>query len=362
MNTENKGPSENEAGDSLKKRKQERLNYLAEKRKLKEKTAKVFDPELAAEQAQIFGNRLKKWRAHLWKWAKRTGTSCFRIYDRDIPDLPFIVDEYERHLHISQILRYNFKSPEDEQQWLNLMVESAGKALAVEPQRIFFKTREQQKGQKQYTSFGSDHYSLVVKENDLEFQINLSDYLDTGLFLDHRDTRALVGSLALNARVLNLFSYTGSFSVYAARGGAASTLSLDLSNTYTEWTRKNLALNGFGGKLHAAESADVLTWLPEAARQGKQYDIIVLDPPTFSNSNKMNRTFDVQKDHPFLINSCLRLLTKDGILIFSNNFKKFKLDKEEIRSTYIDDITGKTIPEDFKGKKPHRCWVIKKDR
>lgn len=343
------------------RRQQERLAHMQNRNDEEERPPRTFDPDRAAEQATVFGNRLKKWRAHLWKWAKRTDTGCFRIYDRDIPELPFVVDEYERHLHISEILRFRWASEADEEAWTGLMIETASRYLAVEPHKVFVKTREQQKGHRQYTKFGSDHHVMQVKEAGLTFEVNMTDYLDTGLFLDHRDTRAMVGSLSLNARVLNLFSYTGSFGVHAASGGAQSVLNVDLSNTYSEWGRRNMELNGFTGSSYRCEAADVMKWLPEAVRRKEVYDIIVLDPPTFSNSNKMEGIFDVQKDHPWMINQCLRLLSRDGILVFSNNFRKFRLDERELRTRYIDDISFRTTPEDFKGKKPHRCWVIKRD-
>lgn len=355
-------PGQEGSGESARaRRERERLAIIAKRKVEAEKPPRSFDPEKAAEQAQVFGNRLKKWRAHLWKWARRTDTSCFRIYDRDIPELPFVVDEYERHLHISQLVRFKWASPADEEAWTGLMIETAARYLGVEPQKVFVKTREPQKGHRQYEKFGSDHYLLQVKEAGLTFELNMTDYLDTGLFLDHRDTRSMVSSLALNARVLNLFAYTGSFAVHAAAGGAMSTLNVDLSNTYTQWARRNLELNGFVGNNYRSEAADVLKWLPEAVRRKEVYDIIVMDPPTFSNSNKMEQVFDVQKDHAWLVNQCLRLLSRDGILVFSNNFRKFRLDKAEIRTGYIDDISFKTTPEDFKNKKPHRCWVIKRD-
>jgi 23S rRNA G2069 N7-methylase RlmK/C1962 C5-methylase RlmI len=322
----------------------------------------VWDPERVKAQAEMFGNRLKKCRQHLWKWARRTGVSCFRIYDRDIPELPFQVDEYEKHLHIAQIVRVRSVDEEHARLWTETMVEAAARSLGVEPSKVFVKNRVQQKGKDQYEKFGSAGYLLTAHEAGLDFELNLSDYLDTGLFLDHRDTRIMVGGLSLGARVLNLFSYTGSFSVHAARGGALSTTSVDMSNTYTQWAERNLALNGFGGKSHRCICDDVLKWIPGAVERKEQFDIIVCDPPTFSNSKKMEGVFDVQRDHPWLINQLLRLLSRNGIIVFSNNFRKFKLDEGALDSRYVDDITFKSTPEDFAGKKPHKCYVIKRDR
>ncbi len=320
-----------------------------------------YNPERVAEQAQMFGNRIKKRHMHLWKWAKRTGVSCFRIYDRDIPEIPLTVDVYQQHLHIALILKYRNFSDEEMLLWTQAMADAARRALGIQEDRVFLKTRLQQKGHQQYEKVAQLSKILEVKENDLQFEINLSDYLDTGLFLDHRDTRVMVSQFALNCRFLNLFSYTGSFSVYAAAGGAASTLSVDLSNTYSDWASRNLALNGFAGKLHRCESADVMAWLPLAVKEKQQFDLIVIDPPTFSNSKKMAGVFDIQRDHVTIINQSLKLLSKNGAIVFSNNFRKFKLEKEKIDCKWIDDITNKSIPEDFKGKRPHWCWLIRKE-
>ena len=323
--------------------------------------ALVWNPERVQEQAEMLANRVKKRRQHLWKWARRTGVSCFRLYDRDIPELPFQIDEYEKHLHVAQIVRVRSVDEEHARLWTETMVDAAARAVGIDSSKVFLKNRVQQKGNTQYEKFGSSGYVLKAQEAGLTFELNMSDYLDTGLFLDHRDTRAMVGGLSLGSRVLNLFSYTGSFSVHAARGGALSTTSVDISNTYTQWSERNLALNGFGGKTHKCLCEDVLKWLPGAVERKEQYDIIICDPPTFSNSKKMEGVFDIQRDHPWMINQMLRLLSRNGIIVFSNNFRKFKLEERELHSKYIDDITFKSIPEDFKGKKPHKCYVIKRD-
>ena len=320
----------------------------------------TWDLQRVQEQAEMFANRLKKRRAHLWKWARRTGVTCFRIYDRDIPELPFQVDEYDRYLHIAQIVRVRSIDEEHAKLWTAIMVDAAGRALGVDKSRVFVKDRIPQKGTLQYEKKSGAGVIIKAQENGLEFEVNLSDYLDTGLFLDHRDTRAMVRDLALGCRVLNLFAYTGSFSVYAAQGGAQSTTSVDLSNTYCDWAARNLALNRFVGKTHQVICEDVLAWVPLAAKRGDQFDIIILDPPTFSNSKSMTGYFDLQRDHAELINQLLRLLSKNGIIVFSNNFRKFKLDTAALRSKYVDDITFKSIPEDFKNKRPHKCWVIKR--
>lgn len=320
-----------------------------------------LNPARIAELGDIFCNFLKKKRATLWPWARQNGITCFRLYDRDMPDVPFVVDEYNKHLHISQIIRPKSDDEMLQDLWTTTIADAAGRAIGIPTERVFIKTRKSQKNHSQYEKFGSANYSMKVEEYGLQFEVNLSDYLDTGLFLDHRDTRAMVRGLAGGARVLNLFSYTGSFSVYAAAGGAASTLSVDLSNTYTAWAERNLAMNGFKSKLHTCIAQDVFEFLGEAAAKKQQYDIIILDPPTFSNSKKMQSTLDVQRDHPLLINQCLRILSKKGIIVFSNNLRTFKLNEHALNTGYVDDITFKSTPEDFKKRKPHVCYVLRKD-
>jgi len=318
-------------------------------------------PDRIAELAAIFSNRIKKHRQELWTWARPNGISCFRIYDRDMPDIPFIVDEYNKHLHVSQIVE-PAGDQEAQDAFSEAMADAAARGIGIPRDRVFLKRREQKKGHSQYEKQAEQGFILEVEENQLKFECNLSDYLDTGLFLDHRNTRTMIRAMANGTRFLNLFSYTGSFSVYAAAGGALSTTSVDLSNTYTAWAERNLALNGYSGKLHRCLAADVFGFLQEAVARNEQYDLIVMDPPTFSNSKKMVATLDVQRDHALLINQCLRLLTNGGTLFFSNNLRGFKLDEDAINADWIDDISAKTVPEDFKGKKPHRCYMIRKTR
>jgi 23S rRNA G2069 N7-methylase RlmK/C1962 C5-methylase RlmI len=316
-------------------------------------------PSKWEEQRNVFINRIKKRHSHLRKWAKRVGVSCFRLYDRDIPELPFIVDIYEKYLHIAEILRFNEMDDEEHDAWTNLMADAAARTLGLPHEQVFVKYRRRQKQTDQYERFSNQNKTEVVQENGLQFEVNLSDYLDTGLFLDHRITRQIVSDLALNAKVLNLFSYTGSFSVYAAAGGAQSTLSVDLSNTYTAWARRNLERNGFFGELHSCLSMDVFKFLAMAQKEAKLYDLIILDPPTFSNSKKMVRILDIQKDHVELITNTMSLLSKRGVLVFSNNFKRFKIDEQSLSKKFrIKDITNQTIPEDFQKKRPHRAYML----
>jgi 23S rRNA (cytosine1962-C5)-methyltransferase len=316
-------------------------------------------PTLWAQQAEFFGNRLKKRHSHLRKWAKRNNISCFRIYDQDIPELPFQVDLYEKYLHISEVVRLTSWEDQEHTRWTDLMAVTAAKVLGIPSQHTFTKFRKKQKDKDQYEKFSQQEKIVIVKEGDLDFEVNLSDYLDTGLFLDHRQTRAMVREVALGTRVLNLFSYTGSFSVYAAAGGALSTLSVDLSNTYTGWAQRNLERNGFIGNTHKCITQDVFGFLDKAIQQKDQFDIIILDPPTFSNSKKMTTTLDVQRDHGSLIQKCFKLLSKKGLVFFSTNYKKFKIDLSFLKGfSEVQEITQQTVPEDFLRKRPHKSYIL----
>lgn len=304
---------------------------------------------LIATHAEMLANRLRKRARHLRRWARREGVSCYRLYDRDIPEIPLSVDWYEGRLHIAHYQRRR----DHGEAWISAMVEAAGEAMSVPRDRIHVKERRRQRGAAQYERVDRSEERFVVREGDCRFLVNLRDYLDTGLFLDHRLTRARVAGEARGARFLNLFCYTGAFTVHAAAGGARETVSVDMSRTYLDWARDNLALNGFRGAAHHLVRADVLAYLREA-RPG--FDLAVLDPPTFSNSKKMRDVLDIQRDHAGLVNGTLALLRPGGVLYFSTGARRFQLDQARIRASAIDDITAQTIPEDFRGQRPHRCW------
>lgn len=313
-------------------------------------------------QAQAFRNRLLKNARHLRKWARRSGVSCYRLYDQDIPEVPLVVDWYEGRLHVATLERPD----EHPAAWLDRMVESAREALEVPPDAAFVKRRERQRtaeGPRQYEKLGHEGRRFVVSEGGLRFLVNLSDYLDTGLFLDHRQTRALVRAEAAGKRFLNLFAYTGSFTVYAAAAGAATT-TVDLSNTYLDWARDNLRLNELAGPhksltQHDFVRDDVFGFLDGARRRGSLYDLVVLDPPTFSNSKKMDRTLDLRRDHPALLADVLSVMPPGGVLWFSTNARKFRLDPGGLPAE-IEDVTARTVPPDFERRRPHRCWRLVK--
>ena len=293
----------------------------------------------------MFANRLRKNARHLAKWGRRRGISCYRLYDRDIPEFPFVVDYYEGRIHL-QALSGELS---DE------IVKAAADALELPVEAIHLKRREGQKGDSQYEKTGMSGGDFVVSENGCQFIVNLDAYLDTGLFLDHRNMRKMIGERAFGKRFLNLFAYTGSFSVYAAKGGAISTTTVDLSNTYLDWAKRNFVLNGMDLNKNILIRSDVKKFLEEWKGE---YDLIVLDPPTFSNSKKMEGNFDVQRDHVSMIEACMRLLAPGGALYFSNNLRSFRLDEEALSGYEFSEISAQTVPEDFRNRKIHRSWVF----
>jgi len=224
---------------------------------------------------------------------------------------------------------------------------------------VILKVRKRQKGSSQYEKQSEKGHFLAVQEAGLKFRVNLEDYLDTGLFLDHRITRKCIGEMALKKRFLNLFAYTGSATVHAAAGGAVSTLSVDLSNTYLDWAEANMALNGFTGPSHRFLRADCLAWLDEADKSPERFDLIFLDPPTFSTSKRMAATLDVQRDHVGMIRAAMAILAPGGSLVFTTNQRKFKLDRANLGDLAIEDISAKTLPKDFeRNPRIHQGWIF----
>jgi 23S rRNA (cytosine1962-C5)-methyltransferase len=305
-----------------------------------------------------FRNRLAKNLKHWSKWARRQSLSCYRIYDRDIPEFPLAIDIYQDRAHLQEFVTGWIMSDEEHAIWVEAVREMTAEVLNFPVQNVHFKLRARQRGESQYEKTGAAGDDFIVEENGQKFWINLDAYLDTGLFLDHRDTRRMVQARAAGKRFLNLFAYTGSFTVYAASGGASRSVTVDLSNTYQDWSQRNFELNGMDLKQHKLERADVFVWLDQAIARNRLFDLIVMDPPSFSNSKKMQDVLDVQRDHPRLINACLKLLAPGGELFFSNNLRSFKLATDKIEPCQIQDISAQTIPEDFRNKKIHACWLI----
>ncbi len=324
--------------------------------------AKPHSPRRAwQDQAHDFRNRLVRMARHWKKWARRQGITCFRLYDRDIPEVPLAIDWYEGHLQIAEYVRPHDRTEIEHQVWLQRMIETAAEALEVDPKLIALKHRMRQSGAAQYERAADDERRAIVSEGGHRFEVNLSDYLDTGLFLDHRLTRALIEKEAQGKRFLNLFAYTGAFTVYAAAGGAISSTSVDLSNTYLDWARRNMQLNGFNQVWHQFIRADAMEFLRSLPRsRDGMFDLAVVDPPTFSNSKTTTVDWDVQRDHVELLNLVLDRHASGGKLYFSTNFRRFKLDESGIQAASIREISRQTVPPDFRNKRIHRCWLLSK--
>ena len=315
------------------------------------------------DQIGDFRRRLAKRFKHLSKWARRQGIEAFRVYDRDIPEIPLVIDWYAGWLHAAEYERPHERTDIEHDVWLDKMIEAAASELGVPPMQTFLKVRRRQRDGGQYEKVDQRQAVLAVKEGDLSFEVNLSDYLDTGLFLDHRQTRAMVRGEAEGKRMLNLFCYTGSFSVYAAAGGAKETVSVDLSNTYLEWTRTNLAKNGFkdAGR-HRIVRDEARAFLEHRALRGEPpFDLVVVDPPTYSRSAKSETPWDVERDHAELLELVAKNLVTGGIVYFSTNFRRFHLAEERLSALYtLREITNRTIPEDFRNERIHRAWWLVK--
>ncbi len=311
-------------------------------------------------KAEMFRNRLSKVFKHKSKLARRQNILCYRIYDHDLPEFPFSIELYEDQLYIAEYLRRHGMEDEVHDAWMEECKEIISAIVGIPIERMNFKLRKRMSHKdEQYEKISTEKEYSTVLEDGLKFLVNLTDYLDTGLFLDHRITRKMVRNTCANKRVLNLFCYTGSFSVYAAAGGASSVTSVDLSKTYLAWAEDNLTINLFKDKkAYQFIHADVKQYLKTL--QPNSFDLVIMDPPTFSNSKRMKDILDIQRDHAELINDVLAALTPGGQLYFSTNFVRFQLDAAAIHSTQIKDITKATTPFDFEGKLKRWCYLINK--
>ena len=325
-----------------------------------------------SESLTAFENRLRKMARHWERWARRSGVTCYRVYDADLPDYAVAIDVYagagpdagRRWAHVAEYAAPRDIDPSEAARRLDEAAALVPEVLAVDPDDVFVKVRRRQRGRAQYERMGREAIVGVVEEGSLLFEVNFSDYLDTGLFLDHRLTRGMIREMAAGARFCNLFAYTGTASVYAAAGGARSTTTVDLSAAYLDWAARNMERNGFGGAEHVRVRADVLGWLSEQSASAKErFELVFLDPPTFSNSKRMEQTLDIQRDHVRLIASAAELLAPGGTLLFSCNRKRFRLDTEALRAVGLlaTDITARTIPKDFERRgRVHTCWTIER--
>lgn len=312
-------------------------------------------------QAEMFANRLKKNVRHLAKWARKNQLDCYRVYDADLPDYAVAIDVYGDYVHVQEYAPPADIDPLKASERLDEVMQIIPAVLGVKEDKVALKLRQKQRGSNQYESQAALRQRFEVRENDLRFWINLTDYLDTGLFLDHRITRQMLAENSRNKAFLNLFAYTGSATVYAAAGGAKTTTTVDMSNTYLGWARDNMQLNNFVGEQHQFIRADVLAWLNEPATQDLRFDLIFVDPPTFSNSNKMEGVFDIQRDYSDMLHKVAGLLNPGGEIFFSTNRRDFKLDISTLQGLEIKDISKATLPTDFeRNSKIHYCWRIQK--
>ncbi|MGG2400124.1 bifunctional 23S rRNA (guanine(2069)-N(7))-methyltransferase RlmK/23S rRNA (guanine(2445)-N(2))-methyltransferase RlmL [Pseudomonas sp. SH1-B] len=306
-----------------------------------------------SEGGQMFANRLQKNLKQLGKWARREGVECYRLYDADMPEYALAVDLYRDWVHVQEYAAPRSVDPEKAQARLLDALAAIPQALSVAQNRVVIKRRERQAGTKQYQRQAAQGQFMEVNEGGVKLLVNLTDYLDTGLFLDHRPLRMRIQREAAGKRFLNLFCYTATATVHAAKGGARSTTSVDLSKTYLDWARRNLSLNGFSDK-QRLEQGDVMAWL--SADRG-EYDLIFIDPPTFSNSKRMEGVFDVQRDHVELLDQAMARLARGGVLYFSNNFRKFQLDESLVARYQVEEISAQTLDPDFaRNAKIHRAW------
>jgi 23S rRNA (guanine2445-N2)-methyltransferase / 23S rRNA (guanine2069-N7)-methyltransferase len=363
----------------------EEKNFFIPKAKTQEERISQVTSTSTTQQpdagAEMFANRLQKNLKKLSKWARQNHITCYRVYDADLPEYAAAVDIYQGEAYRSQLTPLAY-IPAGEQTWVNVQEYEPPKSidqhkadqrlagllaeiphvLGVNREQVFLKIRRKQKSTDQYEKQSDQGRFHIIEEGGVKLLVNFEDYLDTGLFLDHRPIRMLIQQQAKDKRFLNLFAYTGAATVHAAVGGAKSTTTVDMSNTYINWAKNNMALNKCTGE-HEFIQANCLEWLEHEARRPypRQYDLIFLDPPTFSNSKRMDDVFDIQNDHVQLIKNTVTLLAPDGVLYFSTNFRRFKIDKPALSELSLEDITATTIPEDFsRNPRIHYCWRINK--
>ena len=320
----------------------------------------------AEEAPDMLVNRLRKNLRHLGRWARRQQISCYRLYDADMPEYAAAIDLYQSQDLWAVVQEYAPPpklDAEAAQTRLRGIVAATAQVLEVPPEHLVLKQRKRQKGSDQYQKLAGSQQFHEVSENGLKLLVNFTDYLDTGLFLDHRITRMELGRKAQGRHVLNLFAYTGAATVHMVAGGARSSTTVDLSKTYLDWAQRNLGLNRLAGARHRFIQADCLRWLQEAAADpgGKRYGLIFMDPPTFSSSKRMQGVLDIQRDHVDLIRSAVALLRPGGELYFSNNFRRFCLDNAALSDLAIEDISARSIDEDFRrNPRIHQCFVIRR--
>jgi len=320
----------------------------------------IQEPANRKDKLIMFQNRLQKVFKHKSKQAKRLQVSCWRLYEHDLPEFPFCIEIYDDKVYLAEYARKHGMSEEEHDLWLDDCMDIISELLQVPIEKIYVRQRKKMHHRsQQYERLNDIKEFFTVEENGLKFLVNLSDYLDSGLFLDHRTTRQLVQQECAGKRVLNLFCYTGSFSVYAAAGKAASVTSVDLSKTYLAWAEDNFVINQLKDQVkYTFIHDDVKQYLKTLAPDS--FDLVIMDPPTFSNSKRMKDFLDIQRDHAELLNDALKAVVSNGIIYFSTNFSRFVLEQEKIMASAIKDITKATTPFDFEGKLKRWCYKITK--
>ena len=320
---------------------------------------------VAAPADNMFANRLRKNLRHLKSWVKREQICAYRVYDADMPEYAVAVDIYEMEHRQVVVQEYQAPSRVDEQraaERLAVVMATIPEVLGCPSTSVHLKVRKRQKGNEQYTRSSVHQREQVVHEFGCQLLVNVEDYLDTGLFLDHRKVRHYIQSKAFGKRFLNLFGYTGAATVHAVIGGAASSLTIDMSNTYLDWAKRNIALNNGNPDQHRLLRADCTEWLAPSTDRGEDngpYDLILLDPPTFSNSARMEADWDVQRDHAQMIRQVMTQLAPRGLLIFSTNFRRFRLEHSALNDFALEDRTSWSIDRDFqRNQRIHQCWFI----
>ena len=311
-------------------------------------------PEKTKYHAELLANRIRKRFAHLGRRFKRQGIDCFRLYDWDIKEVRAVVDWYAGHAVVGEYIRWQ-TGPE----WLPQMGGAVAQALNIAPNCVHIKRRRTKtEDEPRYSKMGSQGERFKVKERQLSFWVNLDDFLDTGLYSDHRDTRVIIEKMAEGKDFLNLFAYTGAFTCAAALGRAKSTVTVDRSETYVKWAKDNLELNGLFGPQHTLVQSDVGQYLNRAFKEGRRFTLAFVDPPSFFQDNKRGAAFDINADHPQLLRDVLKVMAPGSTVLFSTNHQRFEPHLEGLPVRDLKELTPKTIPEDYRNRLIHRCWQM----
>lgn len=326
--------------------------------------AELNKPKPLTPGAEMLANRLRKNQKQLSKWVKSNAIGCYRLYDADMPEYSAAIDVYTHaenngtYVHVQEYAAPKSVDEDKASARFEEIQAAVPAALGVDVERISFKQRRRNRGKEQYQRQSDERHELIpVREGSATLLVNLWEYLDTGLFLDHRPVRLRIAQLARGKRFLNLFCYTATATVHAALGGAKESVSVDMSRTYLNWAEKNFQANNMSTSKHKLVQGDCLQWLQDC-REG--FDLIMLDPPSFSNSKRMDGVLDIQRDHVAMIDRCMELLQPGGCLVFSNNLRTFKLDEAITADYAVENITQQTLDPDFKrNAKIHQCWLIR---